>query len=44
MFWSQQSISTLVNPPFALSLIFILSALISLQKKNLFLVLYFLEY
>ncbi|MEK7472745.1 MAG: hypothetical protein AAB625_01770 [Patescibacteria group bacterium] len=36
MFWSQQSISTLVNPPFALSLIFILSALISLQKKNLF--------
>ncbi len=37
MFWSQQSISTLVNPPFALSLIFILSALIALQKKNLFL-------
>lgn len=32
MFWSQQSVSTLVNPPFALSLIFILSGLISLQK------------
>ncbi|MDP3917980.1 MAG: hypothetical protein Q8Q30_02290 [Candidatus Woesebacteria bacterium] len=37
MFWSQQSISTLVNPPFALSLIFILAGLISLQKKNLLL-------
>lgn len=32
MFWSQQSVSTLVNPPFALSLIFILSGLILLQK------------
>lgn len=32
MFWSQQSVSSLVNPPFALSLIFILSGLISLQK------------
>lgn len=32
MFWSQQSTSTLVNPPFALSLIFILSGLIFLQK------------
>jgi hypothetical protein len=28
MFWSQQSISTLVNPPFALSLVLILSGLI----------------
>lgn len=32
MFWSQQSVSTLVNPPFALSLIFILSGLIYLLK------------
>lgn len=32
MFWSQQSISTLVNPPFALSLIFILLGIIFLQK------------
>lgn len=32
MFWSQQAISTLVNPPFALSLIFILSGLIFLLK------------
>jgi len=30
MFWSQQAISTLVNPPFALSLIFILSGFIFL--------------
>jgi len=37
MFWSSQSVSTLVNPPFALSLIFILSGLIALQKKNLLL-------
>ncbi len=37
MFWSQQAISTLVNPPFALSLILILLGLISLQKKNLIL-------
>ena len=37
MFWSSQSISTLVNPPFALSLILILSGLISLQKKKLLL-------
>ncbi len=36
MFWSQQAVSTLINPPFALSLIFILSGLIALQKKNLF--------
>ncbi len=32
VFWSQQSVSTLVNPPFALSLIFILAGLISLSK------------
>lgn len=37
MFWSMQSISTLINPPFALSLVFILLGLISLikyQKKK----------
>ena len=32
MFWSSQSVSTLINPPFALSLIFILSGLIILMK------------
>lgn len=32
MFWSQQSVSTLVNPPYALSLIFLLSGLIFLLK------------
>ncbi len=32
MFWSQQSISTLINPPFALSLITVLLGLIFLQK------------
>lgn len=32
MFWSQQAISTLINPPFAMSLIFILLGLISLQN------------
>ncbi|EKD94556.1 MAG: hypothetical protein ACD_26C00034G0091 [uncultured bacterium] len=37
MFWSQQSVSTLINPPFVLSLIFILSGLIALQKKNILL-------
>lgn len=31
-FWSHQSMSTLINPPFALSLILILSGLIFLQK------------
>lgn len=31
-FWSQQGISTLINPPYALSLIFILLGLISLLK------------
>jgi hypothetical protein len=38
-FWSQQAISTLINPPFALSLIFLLTGLIFLQKlekKNSF--------
>lgn len=43
-FWSQQAITTLINPPFALSLIFILLGLIFLIKfqrnhKALFLVL-----
>lgn len=37
MFWSQQSISTLVNPPFVMSLIFILAGLIALMKKKLLL-------
>ena len=32
MFWSMQSISTLINPPFAMSLVFILSGLIFLFK------------
>lgn len=32
MFWSQQAISTLINPPFALSLVFILAGLIFLVK------------
>lgn len=34
VFWSQQAISTLVNPPYALSLIIVLLGLIFLQKKN----------
>lgn len=33
-FWSQQSISSLINPPFALSLIVLLLGLISLIKKK----------
>jgi hypothetical protein len=33
-FWSQQSISTLINPPFALSLIFIFAGLFFLLKKK----------
>jgi len=33
-FWSQQSISTLINPPFALSLILIFLGLYFLLKKN----------
>ncbi len=36
-FWSQQSISTLINPPFALSLIFILLGLIFMQKGKILL-------
>ncbi len=34
MFWSQQAISTLINPPFALSLVVLLTGLIFLQKKH----------
>jgi len=34
-FWAQQAISTLINPPFALSLVLILAGLIFLQKKKL---------
>lgn len=34
MFWSQQSISTLINPPFALSLVILLFGLNLLSKKN----------
>ena len=38
MFWAQQSVSTLINPPFALSLVLLLSGLIFLlKKKNLLL-------
>ena len=38
MFWAQQSVSTLINPPFALSLVLLLSGLILLlKKKNLLL-------
>lgn len=37
VFWSQQAMSTLVNPPFALSIIFVLLGLIFLQGKRLFL-------
>lgn len=36
-FWSHQSMSTLINPPYALSLIFILAGLIFLQKNKIFL-------
>lgn len=32
LFWAQQSLSTLVNPPFALSLVFIFLGLIFLEK------------
>lgn len=32
MFWAQQSVSTLINPPYAMSLILILVGLIFLQK------------
>lgn len=40
-FWSQQAVSTLVNPPFALSLVFILAGMISLLKKKTFLAILF---
>src|SRR5258708_854950 len=40
-FWSQQSISTLINPPFALSLIFIFAGLYFLLKKKPFLAILF---
>ncbi|TSC88463.1 MAG: Uncharacterized protein G01um101416_131, partial [Microgenomates group bacterium Gr01-1014_16] len=33
-FWSQQAISTLLNPPYALSLIFLLLLLIALKKQH----------
>ena len=33
-FWAQQAISTLINPPYALSLIFLLLGFIYLKKKN----------
>ena len=33
-FWSQQAISTLVNPPFALSLILLLAGLLLIQKQK----------
>lgn len=36
MFWSQQSISTLINPPFALSLIILFLGLRQLHRKSLF--------
>lgn len=41
MFWSQAAISTLINPPFALSLIFILLGLIFMQKRKLLLAILF---
>ena len=34
MFWAQQGISTLINPPFALSLVLLLCGLIILLKKK----------
>lgn len=37
LFWSQQAISTLINPPLALSLCLILLALLLLQQKRLWL-------
>lgn len=41
-FWSQQAISTLINPPFALSLIFIFLGLFFLsKKKSIFAILFF---
>jgi hypothetical protein len=40
-FWSQQSISTLINPPFAMSLIFIFLGLYFLLRKRIFLAILF---
>ncbi len=40
-FWSQQSISTLINPPFALSLVLLLLGLTSLLKNKRFLAILF---
>ncbi len=40
-FWVQQAISTLINPPFALSLIFMLSGFIFLNRKKTFLTVVF---
>lgn len=34
VFWSQQALSTLVNPPYAMSLVFILLGLVALQNKK----------
>ena len=34
MFWSQQAISTLINPPFALSVLLLLAGLLALQKRQ----------
>ena len=34
MFWSMQSVSTLINPPFALSLVFLLAGLVLLLKLD----------
>lgn len=33
-FWSQQAVSTLINPPFALSIVFMLLGLLLLNKKK----------
>lgn len=35
MFWAQQAISTLVNPPFALSLIFLLASILLINNYSL---------
>jgi hypothetical protein len=34
LFWAQQSISSLINPPFALSLVVLFAALISLHRRR----------
>lgn len=34
MFWSQQAISTLINPPFALSVLLLLAGLLALLKRQ----------